>query len=131
MAVLYLFVEEPNPRHIPASVKPLDNSCNVTLLYYNICSLLPKFDGLKIICTMSSSDIVCVVETWLYYDITDSEISIQGYHLVRLDHSRHGGGVLIYANSMFTCSLLFKGTPDFECLTVYINCCNVPGRLQP
>ena len=39
--------------------------------------------------------VVCVVETWLGEEITDSEISLPDYQLYRLDRNRHGGGVLI------------------------------------
>ena len=87
-------------------------------------SLLPKIDNLRSICTLYSPDIVCIVETWLDDTILDSEIAIQGYHLCRLDRSRHGGGVLIYVRSMFTYSLLFKGTPVFECLFLSVTSCN-------
>ena len=64
-------------------------------------SLLPKIDNLRSICALYSPDIVCIVETWLDDTILDSEIAIQGYHLCRLDRSRHGGGVLIYVRCMF------------------------------
>jgi len=42
------------------------------------------------------------------------------YSIVRLDCSRYGSGVLIYVKDLFTCSPLFKGTPDFECLIVTV-----------
>ena len=59
------------------------NSVNVS--YFNVRSLLPKIDNLKLFCSVYSPDIICVVETWLDGDILDSEISIQGYSIVRLD----------------------------------------------
>ena len=68
-----------------------------------------------------SPDIVCIVESWLDDTISDNEIFVQGYSIVRLDHSRHGVGVLIYVKDLFTCSPLFKGRPLFECLIVTIN----------
>ena len=49
-------------------------------------------------------------------DISDSEINIQGYSTVRLDRYRHGGGLLIYVKAVFTCSIMFKGTTEFECI---------------
>ena len=42
--------------------------------------------------------------------------------MFRLDRSRHGGGVLIYVKSMFTCSVLFKGTAGFECIVITVSC---------
>ena len=44
---------------------------------------------------------ICVVETWLSNEIDDSEICIQGYTSVRLDRSRHGGGLIIYVHNLF------------------------------
>ena len=72
-------------------------------------------------CSLYSPHVICIVETWLDIDILDSEICIQGYCLCRLDRTRHGGGVLIYVNKMFTHTVLFKGTPDCELLIVSIH----------
>ena len=107
----------------------MSNNCclNIKLLYFNVRSLLPKIDNLRTICNLYSPDIVCIVETWLDNTILDSEVAIQGYSLCRLDHSRHGGGVLIYVKTMFNYSLLFKGTPEFECLFVEVKFCNSLG----
>ena len=46
-------------------------------------------------------DIICISETWLSSDIFSCEISIPYYSLFRLDCCRHGGGVAIYAHSVF------------------------------
>ena len=42
------------------------------------------------------------MESWLDDSIEDVEISIQGYQIVRLDHTRHGGGLVIYVNNLYT-----------------------------
>ena len=57
---------------------------------------------------------MCLVEIWLDTAISDSEIAIQGYTIIRFDRNRHGGGVLFYINNLFTYSLVFKGTENFE-----------------
>ena len=41
---------------------------------------------------------------------------MQGYNIARLDRSRHGGGLVIYVHNMFSFSVMFKGSPDFEFL---------------
>ena len=89
-------------------------------MYFNVRSLLPKIDHLRAICNLSSPDIICIVESWLDSTIADTEIFIQGYSIVRLDRSRHGGGVIIFVKSQFTLTPLYRGTPDFECLIVSI-----------
>lgn len=96
-------------------------SSNINLLYFNVRSLLPKIDDLRAICAVYCPDIVCIVETWLDDTILDSEVSIQGYSLCRLDRSRHNGGILIFVKSLFTYSLLFNGSVDFECLVMSVN----------
>ena len=86
---------------------------------------LPKIDHLRLICYVVKPGVICVVESWLDSSIEDVEISIQGYQIVRLDRTRHGGGLVIYVNSLFTCSDLYKGSPDFGfitvCLTTNVN----------
>ena len=60
-------------------------------MYFNARSLLSKIDNyLRILCSVYSPDIICVVESWLDSDITDSEISVQGFSVIRLDRCRHG-----------------------------------------
>lgn len=96
----------------------------LSVLYFNVCSLLPKIDNLRLICAVFKPGIVCVVESWLNNSIQDVEISIQGCQIVRLDHTRHGGGLVIYVNNLLTCSVLYRGSPDFEfimlCLTANV-----------
>ena len=62
-----------------------------------------------------------VSQSWLDSTIDDCEISIQGYSALCFDRSRHGGGVLIYVKSLFTCSILFK-TTEFECTVINVAC---------
>ena len=94
----------------------------LTIYYFNVRSLLPKIDNLRILCSLYSPDLVCVVESWLGPDISNSEISIPSYSVFRLDRNRHGGGVLIYVKAVFTCSFLFKGTTNFECIILSVLC---------
>ena len=79
------------------------------VLYYNARSILPKHDELQTIVSTRKPDILCIVETWLYEDILDSEVSLQGYKLFRLDRNRHGGGVLMYIDTSLPCKLLVCG----------------------
>ena len=87
----------------------------LNVLYFNVLSL---------ICAVFKPEIICVVESWLDDSIEDAEVFIQGYQIVRLDRTRHGGGLVIYVNNLFTCSVLFRGSPNFEfimlCLTANV-----------
>ena len=91
------------------------------VIYFNVRSLLPKIDDLRIICSLYLPDFVCIVETWLDPSIDDTEIFIQGYCVFRVDRSRHGGGVLVFVKDVFTCSLLYKGSSELELLVLSVN----------
>ena len=41
-------------------------------------------------------------------------MSIQNYHLTRLDRNRHGGGILIYIHASLTWEVLLRGANDLE-----------------
>ena len=84
--------------------------------------MLPKIDNLRGLCSLYFPDIICVVETWLHKDILDSEISIQGFSIVRLDRASHGGGVIIYFKSLFICSPLSISTAEIECIALSLKC---------
>ena len=60
------------------------------------------------------------MESWLDDTILDTEIYIQGYSLCRLDRARHGGGILIFVKCLFTFSVVFKGSQEFECLALSV-----------
>jgi len=77
-------------------VHELRSDNNLSILYYSARSLLPKIDHLSSLCLASDPDIVCIVESWLCNEITDSEIALPGYSPVRLDRNRYGGCVLLY-----------------------------------
>jgi hypothetical protein len=62
---------------------------------------------LRVICAIHSPDCVCIVESWLSNDILNSELCVCGYDVVRLDRNRHGGGVLLYINSVSPIALCF------------------------
>ena len=76
------------------------------MLYFNACSLIPKFDELCLLVETHQSEIVCIVETCLDHNIPDNEIHLPGFQFYRLDHNRHGGGVLMYAKHNFIVKVL-------------------------
>lgn len=93
------------------------------LIYFtNVRSLLPKIDDLRAICSVYSPDVVCIVESWLDDTIDDAEILVEGYSVSRLDRNRHGGGVILYVKNIFSCKVMYKGSPQFECIIVSVRC---------
>ena len=84
-------------------------------------------DNLKIECNDLNPHILCISETWLDNEISDSEVSIGNYDLVRLDRNRHGGGVAIYIHVDFTYNVICAGNGNLECIiiSVVINTCKL------
>ena len=58
--------------------------------------LFGKIDEIKLILTECKFDIMGVCETFMDCNISDNEISVQGYSFVKKNRTRHGGGVLLY-----------------------------------
>ena len=81
---------------------PSENALNI--VYYNARSLLPKLHDLKGIIDTESTDIICIVETWLSSDVLDNELAISNYQIFRHDRNFHGGGVMMYVHSCLTSS---------------------------
>ena len=59
------------------------------LLLFDVRSLYPKLDFLKIECVDRKPDIVCLSETWLDSGITNDGLSIPDFNLIHLDKNRH------------------------------------------
>ena len=87
------------------------------IIYYNARSLLPKLDELRAVTEAENLDIVCIVETWLSNEISDSELTINNYQILRLDRDRHGGGVIMYIHSSLTPKVLSAGANTLSCLS--------------
>ena len=111
-ANLHILVNQRFPVSLPALKHP------ITLLYYNARSLYPKLDTLKAECLLHKPYIVCITESWLSDYISNHELHIPGYCVVRLDRSRHGRGVLMYIRDLFTYNTIFVGNQTFECIIV-------------
>ena len=66
------------------------------MVHLNINSLLPKIDELRAIASSTKASIIGITESKIDKSVTDSEISIDGYNLLRCDRNRRGGGVVCY-----------------------------------
>ena len=60
---------------------------------------MPKLDELRGLTETESPDVICIVETWLSSDVSDNELVISDYQILRRDRDRHGGGVMMYVHS--------------------------------
>ena len=104
---------EPNlkGRNLDFSSKGL-HLCNL-----NIQHILPKLDELRtIMSTDKCPDVLGVCETFLASHVSDGQISIEGYDLIRKDRSdtqdkcARGGGLIFYYRNTLNC----KRRPELE-----------------
>ena len=65
-------------------------------LHLNARSLLPKLVEIKTLALQSNAAVIGISETWLDDSISDSEIEIPNYAVLRTDRNRGGGGVCMY-----------------------------------
>ena len=62
----------------------------------NSRAILNKISELRYIAIRTRAAVISLSETWLYNSVTDNEISVNDYCLVRRDRNRNGGGVCMY-----------------------------------
>ena len=75
------------------------NNKGLHLIHLNVNSLLPKIDELHNIAKCSNAAVIGITETKLDNTVYDSEVTIDGYSIVRNDRNRKGGGVACYIRS--------------------------------
>ena len=103
------------------SYQNIPTSKSLSIIYFNARSLLPKIDELRAIAEADSPNILCVVESWLSNDISDNELAIDQYQILRLDRDRHGGGVLMYVHCSLSPKVLSAGDHSLELLIVSVS----------
>ena len=81
------------------------------ICHLNVRTLVDKIDEMRGFCETHRPHVLSLnEETWLDSSISDSEIQLTGYLLVRRDRTRRNGGVLIYVSS----NLDYKVIQEFE-----------------
>jgi hypothetical protein len=78
--------------------------------HINIRDLMSKtkLNDIKVLLARDDYDVFMVSETWLWTPISNEEISIDGYHLIRNDranikkYNSRGGGVVAYIKNDYT-----------------------------
>ena len=86
-------MEGVNSHHNDSSLSHPHNS-TLSIMYFNARSVFCKLDNLKLVCAIHQP-IICIVQSWLDKEISDSELSLDG----RVDRNRHGGGLVIFVKS--------------------------------
>ena len=79
-------------------------------------------DELRALVDTQQPHIVSNVGTWLSCEISDNEIFLQGYQVLRLDRNRHGGGILMFVHESLVPKVVVCGPCDLEILLISL--CN-------
>ena len=104
------------PLHSIANIKGFKLAC------ININSLYKHIDEIRYILMSSPLEVLAINESKLDNTITDGEIHIPGYVIIRKDRNRHGGGVAIYIKENISCSVRHDLAPDqLDMVCVEIN----------
>ena len=69
------------------------NICGLHLIHLNINIILYKVDEHLEIANKTRGTVIDLTETKLDATISDDEVNIDGYELIRSDRNRHEGGV--------------------------------------
>ena len=97
-------------------------------MYFNARSIFPKIDHLRAEAVARNPLIICIVESWLSPDISDDEISINGYQILRLDRNRNGGGVLMFIHTSLICKHLSINSDGLELLSISVSSNHSSGK---
>ena len=68
------------------------NQKGMHFIHINARSILPKMSELRVLACHTTAAVISVSETGLDATITDAEVSIDGYSVIRKDRKRSGGG---------------------------------------
>ena len=75
-------------------------------------------DEISLLATNHLTDVITLSETWLDETVSDAEVSLPGYSLLRNDRNRHGGGVA----TLISTSIKFVPRPDLKSSRVRAEC---------
>ena len=101
----------------------------LTVIHVNTRSLLRHFDDVSALVVTERPHILALSETWLDDSVSDAQVYLAGYRLLRSDRNRYGGGVAVFCVETLHCSLLSCGviSSGAEFLWISVAC----GRFQP
>ena len=98
----------------------------ISIAHLNVCSLVKNIDEIRLMLNKAKIDIITFCETRLDSTISDNEIYVDGYNVVRNDRNRNGGGVIIYVNSR----LNYKVLEEFHNYNLELACIEVDLNKQ-
>ena len=122
---------EPIPRNGQNTAEPTlidgiihnKTKCGFSFAHLNVRSIMNKLDHLRILMSKKPFDVICLNETFCDSSISDSEINLPDYSIVRRDRNRHGGGDAMYIrNSLTFIRRNDLEMDDVECIWIEMKC---------
>ena len=77
-------------------LRDITKSKGIKIASLNINSLLKHIDEIRVILTEHTFDILAINESKIDNSISDNELHIFGYDIIRKDRNRYEGGVVLY-----------------------------------
>ena len=77
----------------------------INIAHLNVNSLLPKVTEISYVLNKYFIDILCLNESKIDASISDEELKIENYSLVRKDRTRYVGGVAVYFRNCLSVNL--------------------------
>ena len=110
--LLLMLSNDVSPNPGPFSLaQVLPKARGLKISHLNVRSLFPKIDEIRMLLKDQPVDIFTVSETWLNGSISDQELYVPGYSLVRQDRlQKKGGGSAVYVRD----SIPFQPRPDLN-----------------
>ena len=107
----------------------IDNEINVLaktkglkIANLNVNSLMKNLDEIRLILSNKALDILAINESKIYNQISNDEIHIHGFNIIRKDRNRFGGGVVLYIRDTISFSDRKDIIPDgLEMVCIQLN----------
>ena len=104
---------------------PCKNKDGFQICHFNAQSLSPKIDEFRHIFEKSGDDVICVSETRLKSNKSDSLLKVNGYNVVRTDRISHAAGVAMFVKSSIPFKFICMSPCDsdviiYMCLLQYL-----------
>ena len=100
----------------------ISNTKGLKIAHLNVNSLTKHIDEIRILLAEKPFDVLSINESKIDWSISDSEIFIHNYSVLRHDHNRQGGGVALYIRNSIPYTVRQDLVPEsLEMICVEIN----------
>ena len=107
--------------HLFSDLARIAVSKGLNCVHLNVRSLLPKIDEIRLFAFNARAEVICITESWLDPSISDSQIELSNYTVVRRDRSRKGGGVCAFVRNDIDFTVRTDWDEDIEVLLLDIH----------